>query len=165
MQIGVPILFAMENMIFGLHYSRDIPWILIQIWVVICFNMDDTNSLDHVNIFSTPWFRFQALLDLTLWTSFKEEKENSKKTFPIDVTHHLPIKDHNFNILSLKLTIVRGVKTLEQKILPLRLCKQASTPSLYFSSGIGMTNLSPFMHGEVDFEGYCKYCWRCLQKI
>lgn len=52
------------------------------------------------------------LTDLTHLMSSNQEKENSKKLFPIDVIPLLPIEVQGSNSLVLKLTIVREVEPL-----------------------------------------------------
>lgn len=91
-----------------------------------------------------PWGRLQALTDLTLWTSSKEEKTNSKKPFPREATPHFPIEGQRVKSLALRLATVKGVEPLDRTILPWRWCLQASTPSLYSSSGMVIASLSPF---------------------
>lgn len=145
--IGVPILLAIANKIRGLQHSWDSPCILIQTWAHVCFIVEGTKSLVHGNSFRTPWGMLQAPTNLTLWTSSREEKANSKSPFPRHVMPYFPIDGHNSISLPHKIVTDSRVDPFTQMILLWRWCLQASTTSLYTSSGMKMANLSPLRQG------------------
>lgn len=143
-QIGVPMLLAMEKMIFGLQYSWERPGILIQTYTNVYFDIVGAKYFDQGKSLRIPCGSDHAFTDLALWMSLSKENVNSKNPLPRDVTPYFPIDGQcsiSFNFI---LTIVRGVNPLDQTTLPWRWCLQASTPILYSSSGIVMASLSPF---------------------
>lgn len=150
------------------------PWILIHTWVDVYFNVERTKSFVQGKSLSTPWFRVKALTDLTLLTSSKEEKENSKKPFPKEVTPHFYIEDHSSNCLSFKLTTINGVGHFVQTTLPCRWCLHAYIQRLYSSSRMLMTSLLPFRQGisnwlcgmlQMLFETIDANVFRCCEVV
>jgi hypothetical protein len=67
---------------------------------------------------SKPGFRFHEGADLTLLTSSREEKVNSKKPLPSEITPHLDKSFQTWDNFVFKATTDRGVEPFGHKILP-----------------------------------------------
>lgn len=117
----MPMLLAITNMILGLQYSWERPWILTQSCVEVWWRFDGIKSLVHGRNLRTPWFRFQEFNDCTRCTSSRIEKKNSKKLLPRDAKPHFSIYLYMELSLGRKQATMRGVKPLSQMVLPWRL--------------------------------------------
>lgn len=139
-------LLAITKIILGLQYSQESICILNQTWAEVYLTLVGMKSLVQRNNFKTHGFLFQELVSLTLQTSSKLKKENSKKSFPREMIPHFAMESLSHDSLQHKLKTIRGEETLDHKIILWRLCLQESIPKRYSSSGIEMTNLSPLTY-------------------
>jgi hypothetical protein len=73
--------------------------------------------------------RFHEGEDLTLLTSSKDEKVNSKKPLPSEMTPHLYRSFQIRDSFAFKATTDNGVEPFGQRILPWRLCFHATKPT------------------------------------
>jgi hypothetical protein len=77
-QMGVPMLPAIVNKIFLCQYSLDNPKILTHTWAEVLCCILGLKSFDQAKNLRRPGLRFHDGMDLTLRTSSRDEKVNSK---------------------------------------------------------------------------------------
>lgn len=101
----------MKNRIFECQYSCGNPLVWVHTRVDECSCMLALKSRLQAKSFRKPRLRFQEPIYLTLWTSFREENENSWKAFPREINPYLHI-DRTYNLK-------RKLSTFQRSLYPL----------------------------------------------